>query len=221
MIKSEFDNFYLSKHPYGGSVLDDIKKQNLVSPYILEERKLHVTQMDVFSRLMMDRVIFFGDEVNSDTCNIVNAQLLYLNSVDPESTISLYINSPGGSVMDGLGVIDTMNFIDAKVSTICTGLAASMGAMLLSSGERGLRYALPNSSIMIHQPLGGARGQASDIEIEAKEIMRLKKLLFNMLAENCNQPIEKIWSDSDRNYWMTAPEAVEYGLIDQVIMKKK
>ena len=217
-MKSEFEKFYLSKHPYGRSSLDSvIGYQN---PYILEERQLNVTQMDVFSRLMMDRIIFFGTEVTSETCNIVNAQLLFLDSVDSDKDISLYINSPGGEVYAGLGVVDTMNTISSCVSTICTGMAASMGAVLLVSGEKGKRFGLPHSRVMIHQPLGGTRGQASDIEIEAREILKLKNELYQIISDGSGQPYNKVWADSDRDYWMTAEEAKNYGMIDKVITKK-
>ncbi len=220
---NEFEKFYLSKHHYGRSGLDSMMKfQNqYVNPYILEERQLHVTQMDVFSRLMMDRIIFFGTEFDSVACNIINAQLLYLESTAPGTDISIYINSPGGSVSDGMGVIDTVNFISSPVATICTGLSASMGAMLLVSGEPGKRASLPHGRIMIHQPLGGVQGQASDIEIEARQIAILKEELYQILSERTGQPIKKIYEDADRNFWMTAPEAKEYGLIDRVILKKK
>lgn len=217
-MKSEFEKFYLSKYPYGRSTLDSV--MGYQNPYILEERKLNVTQMDVFSRLMMDRIIFFGTEVTSETCNIVNAQLLFLDSVDPEKDISLYINSPGGEVYAGLGVVDTINTISSSVSTICTGMAASMGAVLLVSGEKGKRSALPHSRVMIHQPLGGTRGQASDIEIEAREISKLKDELYQIIADGSGQPFDKIWKDADRDYWMTAQEALEYGMIDKVLTKK-
>ena len=218
-MKSEFEKFYLSKHPYGRSSLDSIIGYQ--NPYILEERQLNVTQMDVFSRLMMDRIIFFGTEVTSETCNIVNAQLLFLDSVDPDKDISLYINSPGGEVYAGLGVVDTMNTISSCVSTICTGMAASMGAVLLVSGEKGKRFGLPHSRVMIHQPLGGTRGQASDIEIEAREILKLKNELYQIISDGSGQPFDKVWADSDRDYWMIAAEAKEYGIIDDIIKKKK
>ena len=217
---TDFEKFYLSRNPYGRSTLDDVTRASYLNPYILEERSLNVTQMDVFSRLMMDRIIFFGSQVTAETCNIVNAQLLFLESTDPGKDISLYINSPGGEVISGLSVIDTMNFISSPVATICTGTAASMGAMLLVSGEKGKRMALPHSRVLIHQPLGGARGQASDIEIEAREIMKMKNELYQILAERTGQPFDKIWKDADRDYWMTAEEAKEYGMIDTVIRRK-
>jgi ATP-dependent Clp protease protease subunit len=219
---TDFEKFYLSKHHYGRSTLDSVvnHQNQFISPYILEERQLHVTQMDVFSRLMMDRILFFGTEFCRETCNIVNAQLLFLESTDAGKDISIYVNSPGGSVYDGLGVIDTMNFISSPVATICTGMAASMGAMLLVSGEKGKRASLKHGRIMIHQPLGGTSGQASDIEIEAREILKIKSELYDILSEKTGQPKEKIYQDADRNYWMIAQEALDYGMIDKVIDRK-
>ena len=219
MIKSEFEKFYLSKNYYGRSALD--KFYNHLNPYILEERQLNVTQMDVFSRLMMDRIIFFGTEVTAETSNIVNAQLLFLESSDPGKDISLYINSPGGSVYSGLSVIDTMNYISSEVSTLCTGMAASMGAMFLVSGEKGKRFALPHSRVMIHQPLGSASGPASDIEIEATEILKLRTELYQILADRTGKPFDTIAKNADRDYWMTAKEAKDYGIIDKVIERIK
>lgn len=219
---TDFEKFYLSKHHYGRSTLDSVTnyQNQFISPYILEERQLHVTQMDVFSRLMMDRILFFGTEFCRETCNVVNAQLLFLESTDAGKDISIYVNSPGGSVYDGLGVIDTMNFISSPVATICTGMAASMGAMLLVSGEKGKRASLKHGRVMIHQPLGGTSGQASDIEIEAREILKIKSELYDILSEKTGQPKEKIYQDADRNYWMIAQEALEYGMIDKVIDRK-
>lgn len=214
---TEFEKFYLSKYPRKRVELE--KTMSFMNPYILEERQLNVAQMDVFSRLMMDRIIFFGTEFTSETCNTVNAQLLFLDSCDPGKEISIYINSPGGSVYDGLSVIDTIGLLKSPVSTICTGMAASMGAMLLVSGEKGKRMALPHSRVMIHQPLGGCHGQASDIEIEAAEIRKIKEELYKILSSRTGQPIEKIWKDSDRDYWMTAPEAKDYGMIDKILSK--
>jgi ATP-dependent Clp protease protease subunit len=176
--------------------------------------------MDVFSRLMMDRVIFLGTEVNDYTANVLQAQLLYLDATDPGKDINLYINSPGGSVYAGLGIYDTMQFISSDVATICTGMAASMAAVLLVAGQEGKRSALTHSRVMIHQPLGGVQGQASDIEIEAREIQKLKKELYTIIAEHSHTDYDKVWSDSDRNYWMTAEEAKAYGMIDQVLTKK-
>ena len=192
-----------------------------ISPTILEERQLNVTQMDVFSRLMMDRVIFLGTEINDYTANVIQAQLLYLDSVDSERDINLYLNTPGGSVYAGLGIYDTMQFCKARVATICTGLAASMGAVLLVAGEQGMRAALPHSRVMIHQPLGGIQGQASDIEITAKEILKLKEELYQIIADKSGQPIEKIRQDADRDHWMTSQEALEYGMIDRLYIHKE
>lgn len=206
-----------------GMMLDDVMKAQAqyLNPYILEERQLNVTQMDVFSRLMMDRVIFLGTQIDDYTANTLQAQLLYLDSTDPGKDISIYINSPGGSVTAGLGIYDTMQLITSDVATICTGMAASMGAVLLVAGAEGKRAALPHSRVMIHQPLGGVQGQASDIEIEAKEIMKFKKELYTIIAEHSHTPYEKVWTDSDRNYWMTAEEAKEYGMIDKIFSRKK
>ena len=191
-----------------------------ISPSILEERQLNVTQMDVFSRLMMDRIIFLGTEVNDYTANVIQAQLLYLDSTDSEKGISIYLNTPGGSVYAGLGIYDTMQFIKSDVSTICTGMAASMGAVLLVAGTEGKRAALPHSRIMIHQPMGGAQGQASDMEITVKEILKLKTELYQIIADHSHNSIERITADSDRDHWMTAQEALEYGMIDRVYTKK-
>ena len=191
-----------------------------ISPSILEERQLNVTQMDVFSRLMMDRIIFLGTEVNDYTANVIQAQLLYLDSVDSERDINIYLNTPGGSVYAGLGIYDTMQFIGSRVATICTGMAASMGAVLLVAGEKGMRAALPHSRVMIHQPLGGIQGQASDIEITAREILKLKDELYQIISDHSGQTIDKIRQDADRDYWMTANEALAYGMIDKVYSKK-
>ena len=192
-----------------------------ISPTILEERQLNVTQMDVFSRLMMDRVIFLGTEINDYTANVIQAQLLYLDSVDSERDINLYLNTPGGSVYAGLGIYDTMQFVKARVATICTGLAASMGAVLLVAGEKGMRAALPHSRVMIHQPLGGIQGQASDIEITAKEILKLKEELYQIISDKSGKSLEQIRKDADRDHWMTSAEALEYGMIDKLYTKKE
>ena len=192
-----------------------------ISPSILEERQLNVTQMDVFSRLMMDRIIFLGTEVNDYTANVIQAQLLYLDSVDSDRDISIYLNTPGGSVYAGLGIYDTMQFVKSKVATICTGMAASMGAVLLVAGEQGMRAALPHSRVMIHQPLGGIQGQASDIEITAREILKLKDELYQIISDHSGQTVEKIRQDADRDYWMTAEEALKYGMIDKVYRREK
>ena len=191
-----------------------------ISPSILEERQLNVTQMDVFSRLMMDRIIFLGTEVNDYTANVIQAQLLYLDSVDSERDISIYLNTPGGSVYAGLGIYDTMQFVRSRVATICTGMAASMGAVLLVAGEKGMRAALPHSRVMIHQPMGGIQGQASDIEITAKEILKLKEELYQIISDHSGQAVKKIRQDADRDYWMTADEAVKYGMIDKVYRRE-
>ncbi|MDO4737957.1 MAG: ATP-dependent Clp endopeptidase proteolytic subunit ClpP [Bacteroidales bacterium] len=214
---------YATKHlGVNSMVLDDVMKAQAgyLNPYILEERQLNVTQLDVFSRLMMDRIIFLGTEVNDYTANVLQAQMLYLDSVDSGKDISIYINSPGGSVYAGLGIYDTMQFINSDVQTICTGMAASMAAVLLVAGKEGKRSALPHSRIMIHQPMGGAQGQASDIEITAREIQKLKKELYTIISDHSHQPFDKVWADSDRDYWMTAEEAKEYGMIDEVLARK-
>ena len=221
-MNNDFRKFATGKVGINGMVLDDIVsvQNKYLNPYILEERQLNVTQMDVFSRLMMDRIIFLGTEIDDYTANTLQAQLLYLDSVDPGKDISIYINSPGGSVYAGLGIYDTIQFIQSPVATICTGMAASMAAVLLVSGSEGKRSALTHSRVMIHQPLGGAHGQASDIEITAREIMKLKNELYTIIANHSNQPFDKVWADSDRDYWMTAAEAQEYGMIDQVLSRK-
>ena len=214
---------YATKHlGMDGLALDEVMRvqSQYLNPYILEERQLNVTQMDVYSRLMMDRIIFLGTQIDDYTANTLQAQLLYLDSVDSGKDISIYLNSPGGSVTAGLGIYDTMQFITSNVATICTGMAASMAAVLLVAGTEGKRSALPHSRVMIHQPLGGVQGQASDIEIEAKEIMKFKKELYTIISEHSHTPYDKVWNDSDRNYWMTAEEAKEYGMIDQVLVKK-
>lgn len=197
-----------------------VPTDSYISPTILEERQLNVTQMDVFSRLMMDRIIFLGTEINDYTANVIQAQLLYLDSVDADRDITIYLNTPGGSVYAGLGIYDTMQFVRSKVATTCTGMAASMGAVLLVAGEKGMRAALPHSRVMIHQPLGGIQGQASDIEITAKEIIKLKDELYQIIADHSGQSMEKIRQDADRDFWMTANEALAYGMIDNVYTKK-
>ena len=191
-----------------------------INPTVLEERKLNATSIDVFSRLLMDRVIWLGCPIDDTVANIVQAQLLFLSSTDPKADISLYINSPGGSVSAGLGIYDTMQLVSPDIATICTGMAASMGSILLCAGAKGKRSALPHSRVMIHQPLGGVQGQASDIEIEAREIQKIKKELYTIIAQHSHTDYDKVWADSDRNYWMTAEEAREYGMIDQVLVKK-
>lgn len=188
-----------------------------MTPYIIEERQLNVAQMDVFSRLMMDRIIFLGTGINDQVANIVSAQLLFLQSADSKKDVSIYVNSPGGSVYAGLGIYDTMQLIAPDVATICTGMAASMGAVLLTAGAAGKRSALPHSRVMIHQPLGGAQGQASDIAIVHKQIQELKKELYEIIAKHSGQEYDKVWADSDRDYWLRAEEAKEYGLVDEVL----
>lgn len=194
---------------------------NYISPTIIEERQLNIATMDVFSRLMMDRIIFLGVPIDDYVANIIQAQLLFLDSTDPGKDIQIYFNTPGGAVHAGLGIYDTMQFISSPVATICTGMAASMGAVLLTAGSTGKRSALTHSRIMIHQPMGGAQGQASDIEITAREIMKMKKELYEIIAKHSGNPYEKVEKDSDRDYWMTAAEAVEYGMIDQVLVRDK
>ncbi|MFI3267676.1 MAG: ATP-dependent Clp protease proteolytic subunit [Rikenellaceae bacterium] len=220
--KKEFQKFALDN---GISSLTQHRVDSLMSSYInptiVEERQLNVAQMDVFSRLMMDRILFLGCPINDDVANVIQAQLLFLESTESDKDIRIYINSPGGSVTAGLGIYDTMQLISCDVSTICTGLAASMGAVLLTAGAEGKRLALPHSRIMIHQPLGGAQGQASDIEITAKQIMKTKQELYEIMSEHSGVSVEKIEKDADRDYWLTSSEAVEYGLIDEVLRKRK
>lgn len=192
-----------------------------ISPTIIEERQLNVAQMDVFSRLMMDRIIFLGVPIDDYVANIIQAQLLFLESNDANRDIQIYLNTPGGSVLAGLGIYDTMQYIRPDVATICTGMAASMGAILLCAGTEGKRTALKHARVLIHQPMGGAQGQASDIEITAREIQKLKKELYEIIAQHSKQTYKKIWNDSDRDYWMTAKEAKDYGMIDEVLLKNK
>ena len=192
-----------------------------INPTVIEERKLNATSIDVFSRLLMDRIIWVGCAIDDDVANIVQAQLLFLSSIDSKADISLYLNTPGGSVSDGLGIYDTMQIITPDVATICTGMAASMGSVLLCAGAKGKRSALPHTRVMIHQPLGGVKGQAEDILIEAREIEKCRKELFNIISEHSGQPFDKVFADGDRNYWMTAQEALEYGMIDQIMTKSK
>ena len=224
----EFDNYAInhlgvnsnSLHQYQNFQSSIPMVTNSVTPTIIEERQLNVAQMDVFSRLMMDRIIFLGTAINDQVANIIQAQLLFLESTDASKDIQIYINSPGGSVYAGLGIYDTMQFIKPDVATICTGMAASMGAVLLCAGEKGKRSGLTHSRVMIHQPLGGAQGQASDIEITAREIVKLKKELYEIIANHTGQKYDKVYEDSDRDYWMKAPEAKKYGMIDEVLSKK-
>ena len=192
-----------------------------ISPTIIEERQLNIATMDVFSRLMMDRIIFLGVGINDYVSNIIQAQLLFLESVDAKKDIQIYMNSPGGSVYAGLGIYDTMQFIQPSIATICTGMAASMAAVLMCAGAKGKRAALKHARIMIHQPMGGAEGQASDIEITAREIQKLKKELYEIIASHSGQTYDKVWADADRDHWMTAEESKEYGMIDEVLTRKK
>lgn len=194
---------------------------NSLTPYIIEERQLNVASMDVFSRLMMDRIIFLGTPIDDYIANIVQAQLLFLESADPSKDIQIYFNTPGGSVHAGLGIYDTMQYISSEIATICTGMAASMGAVLLTAGQKGKRSALKHSRIMIHQPMGGASGQASDIEITAREIMKLKKELYDIIAIHSGNTYTQVEKDADRDYWMTSTEAKEYGMIDEVLIRHK
>jgi len=214
---------YAVKHlGINSQVFDDVirSQREYLNPYILEERQMNVTQLDVFSRLMADRIIFLGTQIDDYTANVIQAQLLYLDSADSGKDISLYINSPGGSVYAGYGIYDTMQYIGSKIHTICTGIAASFAAVLLVAGETGCRSALKHSRVMIHQPLGGAQGQASDIEITAREILKIKKEIYTIISEHSGQPYEKVLQDGDRDFWMTAQEAKDYGMIDQVFIKK-
>ena len=210
---------YATKHMGISSMHVDSYIESSLTPYIIEERSLNMTQMDVFSRLMMDRIIFLGTGINDQVANVINAQLLFLESVDAKKDVQIFLNSPGGSVYAGLGIYDTMQYIRPDVATICTGMAASMGAVLLCAGAEGKRSALKHSRVMIHQPLGGAQGQASDIEITAREIQKLKKELYNIIASHSKQSYEKVWEDSDRDYWMTSEEAKAYGMVDEVLLK--
>ncbi len=220
---SEFEKYAKGFRGIGSMTLHDYisTQAAYVSPTIIEERQLNIATMDVFSRLMMDRIIFLGAPINDDVANIIQAQLLFLESVDPDKDIQIYVNSPGGSVSAGLGIYDTMQLISCDVATTCTGMAASMGAVLLAAGARGKRSALPHSRVMIHQPLGGAQGQASDIEITTREILRTKRELYEILALHTGASVKKIERDADRDYWLSAEEAKKYGLIDDVLTKRQ
>ena len=222
-MENDFRKFAVHHLGMNGLALDQFAASvsgNYINPTIMEERQLNVTQLDVFSRLMMDRIIFLGTQVEDYTANVIQAQLLYLDSADPGKDISLYINSPGGSVYAGLGIYDTMQYIQSDVSTICTGMAASMAAVLLVAGQKDKRFALKHSRVMIHQPMGGISGQASDIEITSREILKLKKELYTIISDHSGQPYDKVYADSDRDYWMTADEAKEYGMIDKVLVRE-
>jgi len=222
--QNEFRKYAVKHQGINGLVYDQytsaLGSRMSMTPYIIEERQLNVAQMDVFSRLMMDRIIFLGTGINDQVANIIQAQLLFLESVDAKKDIQIYINSPGGSVYAGLGIYDTMQIVAPDVATICTGIAASMGAVLMCAGHKGKRTALTHSRVMIHQPLGGAEGQASDIEITAREIQKLKKELYTIIANHSGQTYEKVWADSDRDYWMIAAEAKEYGMIDEILARR-
>ncbi len=223
-MENDFRKFAVHHLGMNGLALDQFAasvSNNYISPTIMEERKLNVTQLDVFSRLMMDRIIFLGTQVDDYSANVVQAQLLYLDTSDPGKDISLYINSPGGSVYAGLGIYDTMQYINSDVSTICTGMAASMAAVLLVAGQKDKRFALKHSRVMIHQPMGGISGQASDIEITSREILKLKKELYTIISDHSGQDYDKVYADSDRDYWMTADEAKDYGMIDKVLIREK
>jgi ATP-dependent Clp protease protease subunit len=214
---------YATKHlGMNGNALDSYANitGSYISPTIIEERQLNVAQMDVFSRLMMDRIIFLGTQIDDYTANVIQAQLLYLDTSDPGKDISIYINSPGGSVYAGLGIYDTMQYISSKVSTICTGIAASMASVILVAGAKEKRFALEHSRVMIHQPMGGMQGQATDMEITVREILKVKEELYKIISIHSGKPYESVERDSDRDYWMTAVEAKEYGMVDEVLSKK-
>ena len=219
---SEFQKYAVKHRGISSLRLEQYQSiaKNYLTPYIIEERPLNITQLDVFSRLMKDRIIFLGVPIMDDVANIIQAQLLFLESQNAEQDIQIYINSPGGSVYAGLGIYDTMQYLKPDIHTICTGISASMAAVLLCAGAKGKRFALPHSRIMIHQPMGGTEGQASDIEIEAREIMKLKKELYEIIANHTGKTYEEVWKDSDRNYWMVAAEAQTYGMIDEVLIRK-
>jgi ATP-dependent Clp protease protease subunit len=221
-MENEFKKYAVKHLGMNANALDKYATitSSYISPTIIEERQLNVAQMDVFSRLMMDRIIFLGTQVDDYTANVLQAQLLYLDSAEPNKDINIYINSPGGSVYAGYGIYDTMQFISSEVNTICTGMAASMAAVLLVAGAKGKRSALPHSRVMIHQPLGGVQGQASDIEITAREIMKVKKEIYTIISDHSGQPYDKVVLDGDRDFWMTAEEALAYGMVDQILTKK-
>ena len=221
-MNKEFNKYARLEHGISSMTMHKYQSvmDGYINPTIIEERKLNVASMDVFSRLMMDRIIFLGVPIDSDVGNIIQAQLLFLASTDSSSDISLYINTPGGSVSSGLGIYDTMQIIEPDVATICTGMAASMGSVLLCAGAQGKRSALKHSRVMIHQPIGGAQGQASDILIAAKEIEKTREELYTIIADHTGQPIERIYADGDRDFWMNSQEAKEYGMIDEILTRK-
>jgi len=221
-IKEEFRKYAIKSQHIGSSVFDRyIDHIESMTRSVIEERPTHFREIDVFSRLIMDRIVFLGLPIDDNISNIITAQLLFLESTDPKKDILIYINTPGGSVYAGLGIYDTIQYVNPDVATICTGLAASMGAVILAGGAKGKRSALPHSRVMIHQPLGGAQGPASDIEITARQIILLKKELYEILSKHCGKTIEQLEKDADRDYWMIAEEAKEYGLIDEVLVKHK
>lgn len=225
MNRKEFKKYATGHLGMNSTTVDDVVSHmygpEMMTRTVIEERNMPFREVDVFSRLMADRIIFLGTEIDDYIANIIQAQLLFLESTDSKKDIQIYINSPGGSVYAGLGIYDTMQYINPDVATICTGMAASMGAVLLCAGSAGKRTGLKHSRVMIHQPLGGARGQASDIEITAREIQKLKKELYDIIATHSGQTYDKVWEDSDRDYWMIAQEAKEYGMIDEVLERKK
>ncbi len=218
----EFKKYDVKGHGLSSMTLDRYQRATdaYINPTIIEERKLNVASMDVFSRLMMDRIIFLGVPIDDDVANIIQAQLLFLASTDPSADISLYINTPGGQVTSGLAIYDTMQLVEPDVATICTGMAASMGSVLLCAGAKGKRSCLPHSRVLIHQPLGGAQGQASDIMIAAKEIEKTRKELYDIISQHSGQPYDKVFADADRDFWMTAQEALDYGMVDEILSKK-
>ena len=220
---NEFRNYALKHAGLSSLTLDRFSSMysNYISPTIIEERQLNVASMDVFSRLMMDRIIFLGVPIDDTVANIIQAQLLFLESTDPTKDIQIYFNSPGGMVHAGLGIYDTMQYITADVATICTGMAASMAAVLLTAGAKGKRTALRHSRVMIHQPMGGASGQASELEITVREIMKIKNELYAIISQHTGKPVEQVEKDADRDYWMNAEEAVKYGMIDEVLVRNK
>ena len=221
-MKDNFNEYAVKGRGLNSNTLDDYKRavDDYINPTIIEERKLNVASMDVFSRLMMDRIIFLGVQINDDVANIITAQLLYLASTDPSADISLYVNTPGGVVTSGLAIYDTMQLVEPDVATICIGQAASMGSVLLCAGSKGKRSCLPHARVLIHQPLGGAQGQASDIMIAAKEIEKMRTELYTIISEHSGHPFDKVFKDADRDYWMNAQEALEYGMVDEILTKK-
>ena len=222
MNNNEFEKFARLGRGISSLTLDRYRSatDSYINPTIIEERKLNVASMDVFSRLMMDRIIFLGVPIDDDVANIIQAQLLFLASTDSNADISLYLNTPGGQVTSGLGIYDTMQLVEPDVATICTGMAASMGSVLLCAGAKGKRSCLPHSRVLIHQPLGGAQGQASDIMIAAKEIEKTRKELYEIISEHSGQPYQRVFADADRDFWMTAQEAKDYGMVDEILVKQ-